>query len=362
MVTLGPSSKRFVKTFLVNKVMRIGYPYFGSLELTRRCNSKCSFCPIGNEKAHIKKGEVGTDAMKKILRQFNELNIIAVSFLGGEPLLRKDACELAEYGHNQNLIMQVSTNGINLGTMLDRATSAFDVIVISLDVVDRELYKEIRGVDKYEVVLDNIKDAQELAQENKCNILINTVVCSKNLDQVPKVIKLSKELGVRGIMIDFATFHEYWTETVTEDSRYNPGEMDWRNDRVGTKKLIRQIIKMKKDYPILTSKAYLETFITEDFDFKCYPNLFCCVRKEGEVAIPCWDASITKFYDIVNKYNLRELWFSDEVKQLRKKVEDCKDCYMHCIVEPSKVLGATTRNLKDLMEWVVTFRSSAFAV
>ena len=52
----------------------------------------------------------------------------------------------------------------------------------------------------------------------------------------------------------------------------------------------------------------------------------------------------------------------NEVKELRDKVADCKDCYMHCIVEPSKVLGASSRNLKDLMEWVVTFRGSAFNV
>jgi MoaA/NifB/PqqE/SkfB family radical SAM enzyme len=320
MPTLGPSSKRFAKTFLVNKLMRKGYPYFGSLEVTRRCNSRCSFCPIGNENQDFKKGEVDTESMKKILRQFSDLNIIAVSFLGGEPMLRKDVCELAEYGHKQNLIMQVSTNGINLGPMIERATAAFDVIVISLDVVDRGLYKDIRGVDKYDTVVENIQTAQELSEKNKCNILINTVVCSKNLDQIPDVIKLSKKVGVRGIMIDFATFHEYWTETVEDRSRYNPAELDWRNDRDGTKKLIKNIIKMKKDYPILTSKTYLETFITEDFDFKCYPNLFCCVRKEGEVAIPCWDSSITKFYDIINKYDLKELWFSDEVKKQRKIV------------------------------------------
>jgi MoaA/NifB/PqqE/SkfB family radical SAM enzyme len=342
--------------------MRKGLPYFGSLEVTRRCNSKCSFCPIGNEKKEIKEGELGTEAMKKILSQFSDLNIIAVSFLGGEPFLRKDVCELAEYSHNDNLITQVSTNGINLGSIVDRATASFDVIVISLDVVDRELYHEIRGVDKYETVVDNIKAAQELSKENECNILINTVVCSKNLDQIPDVIKLSKKLGVRGIMIDFATFHDHWLEIVNDGSRYNPIDMDWRNNRKDTKRLIKQIIQMKKDYPILTSKAYLETFLTENFDFKCYPNLFCCVRKEGEVAIPCWDSSITKFYDIINKYNLKELWFLEEVKELRERVVDCKNCYMHCIVEPSKVLGATTRNLKDLMEWVVTFRNSGFNV
>ena len=362
MVAFGPSTKRFVKTFLINKLTYKGYPYFGSLEITRRCNSSCAFCPIGNEKPDLKKGEVGTAAMKNILSQFSEMNIIAVSFLGGEPFLRKDVCELAEYGHGKELIMQVSTNGINLHKMMDKATAAFDVIVISLDTVEPEQYLELRGVDKFETVVDNIKSAQELAKENKCNILINTVVCSRNIKQIPQVIRLSKELGVRGIMIDFATFHDYWVETVKSDSKYSPKEMDWRNERKATKRLIKQIIEMKKEYPILTSKAYLETFLTEDFDFTCYPNLFCCVRKEGEVAIPCWDSKITRFYDIVKKNNLRDVWFSDEVKELRKKVAKCKDCYMHCIVEPSKVLGATTRNIKDLMEWVVTFRSSAFSV
>lgn len=360
MAVLGSSSKRFMKTFLANKLVRKGFPYFGSLEVTRRCNSRCSFCPIGNEKKEIKEGEVGTEAMKKILSQFSDLNIIAVSFLGGEPFLRRDVCELAEHGHDKGLIIQVSTNGINLGSMVDRSTAAFDVIVISLDAVDRELYQEIRGVDKYETVVDNIKAARDLSEENECNILVNTVVCSKNLDQVPDVIKLTKELGVGGIMIDFATFHDYWSGKLDDDSRYNPEEMDWRNDYEGTKELIKQIIQMKKDYPILTSKAYLETFLDQSFDFKCYPSLFCCVRRDGQVAIPCWDSSFTKFFDIVDRYDLREIWFSDEAKELREKVVDCSNCYMACIVEPSKVLGATNRNLKDLMEWVTTFRSGAF--
>jgi len=69
------------------------------------------------------------------------------------------------------------------------------------NVVNRELYHEIRGVDKYDIVIDNIKAAQELSKENKCNILINAVVCSKNLDQISDVIKLSKKLDVKGIMI-----------------------------------------------------------------------------------------------------------------------------------------------------------------
>ena len=53
MAALSSSTQRFVRTFLANKLVRRGFPYFGSLEVTRRCNSRCSFCPIGNEKVEI---------------------------------------------------------------------------------------------------------------------------------------------------------------------------------------------------------------------------------------------------------------------------------------------------------------------
>jgi MoaA/NifB/PqqE/SkfB family radical SAM enzyme len=360
MLGIGDGTKKFMKNFVSNKLKGTTYPFFGSVEMTRRCNSKCSFCPIGNEKQEIKKGEIGTEDMKSIFDQFNELRIIAVSFLGGEPFLRKDVCEIAKYSSDNGMISQVSTNGLLLDSMVEEATSSFDVIVVSLDTLDPELYRDIRGVDSFDKVVGGIKSAIAVSKKNKCNILLNAVVCSKNIKEIPDVVRFSKEIGATGIMIDFATFHEYWTETVVDDSRYNPTEMDWRNDKEGVKDLVNELIKMKKNYPIVTSTSYLKTFITENFDYTCYPYLFACVRKTGHVAIPCWDSNITKYYDILNEYNLKELWFSDEAKELREKVKDCKDCYMHCIVEPSKVLGAPSRNLIDLMEWIATFRKSAF--
>ncbi|UCH90136.1 MAG: radical SAM protein [Thermoplasmata archaeon] len=361
MLGIGPTTKKFMRNFLSNKLKGTTYPFFGSVEITRRCNSKCSFCPIGNEKAEIKKGEMGAEEMKKVFDQFNELNIIAVSFLGGEPFLHKEVFDVADYSRTIGIISQVSTNGLTLDATAERATEAFDVIVVSLDTLDPELYRDIRGVDAYDKVVRGIKRAIELSPENKCNVLLNTVVCAKNIPEIPDVVKFGKEVGAKGVMIDFATFHDYWTDTVTDNSRYNPAEMDWRNDREGVRKLVRELIKMKKDYPIVTSSSYLKTFITENFNYTCYPYLFCCVRKTGHVAIPCWDSKVTKFYDILGEYNLKELWFSDEVKNLREKVKNCKDCYMHCIVEPSKVLGAPSRNMIDLMEWIATFRKNRYS-
>lgn len=105
---IGSQTKKFIKNFTLNMLSKRKYPFFGSVEVTRRCDSKCTFCPIGNEKAEIKEGEIGTEDMKKIFKQFGELNIIAVSYLGGEPFLRKDLCEIADYAHKLEITSQKS--------------------------------------------------------------------------------------------------------------------------------------------------------------------------------------------------------------------------------------------------------------
>lgn len=350
-----PITKKFIKNFMRN---RLGgrYPHFGSIEFTRRCNSKCKFCPIGNEKDEFKEGEMNTEDVKKILHQFNELNIIAFSFLGGEPTLRKDLCEVADYAKELNIISQVSTNGILLSKDPETYTKSLDVIVISLDTTDADKYKEIRGIDAYDKVIDGIKECIRFSKENDCSILINTVVCRDNIDEIGDVIKFVSDMRVHGIMIDFATFHDYWKDLVKENSRYTPETSDWRKDKKKAKKCVEQIIEMKKKYPIITSKSYLKTFITENFKYRCHPYLFSCVNKSGEVAIPCWDSPYTKFYSLLDGSKLKDVWFSEEAKKCREKVKNCTTCYMHCIVEPSKVLGEPLLNLWDLFEWINTFR------
>ena len=108
------ATRKFLGTFFHNRVSSKKYPFFGSIECTRRCNSKCTFCPIGNEKPEFKKGEMNTEDFCKILDQMAEFDIMAVSFLGGEPTLRKDLVELGEYCTKVGLLSQVSTNGITL--------------------------------------------------------------------------------------------------------------------------------------------------------------------------------------------------------------------------------------------------------
>lgn len=342
------------KNFMKNR-MGIKTPIFGSFEVTRRCNSKCSFCPIGNEDPNKKTkfDELSTGDAKKVIDEFASVDIFAVSYLGGEPLLRGDLYEIADHARSQDIINQTVTNGLLLEKKAHELTRSFDFVAVSLDATNAEDYKNIRNVDAFEKVVDGIHAAVALSKTNKCELIANIVICKQNLDKIPDVIDYALSLGFAGVMVDFATFHDYWEDIVGEDSKYDPASSDWRLEKEKSKNLVKKLITMKEEgVPIYTSKSYLATFLDEDFYYRCHPHIFACVKRDGKIAIPCWDSKVTKFYDIVNEHHLKELLKSKEVKDLRAQVKDCRDCYMHCIVEPSKVMGEPMRNLRDLWEWV----------
>lgn len=66
------------------------------IELTERCNNDCIHCYINQpaDDEDIKKGELGTHELKKIIDEAAALGCLTVKFTGGEPLLREDFEEI----------------------------------------------------------------------------------------------------------------------------------------------------------------------------------------------------------------------------------------------------------------------------
>lgn len=335
---------KFIKVLARNFLSRPPkYPFFGSIELTRGCNSKCKFCPYSRYDTSKDK-DLTTEQILKMIDQYHEIGIGAFSFLGGEPLLRKDIEEIGMYLKEKSIISQLSTNGIPLEKRAKELTSSLNCIMVSLDAANRELYKSIRGIDAFDKVVNGIKETLTYAKNNGCLLITNTVICSENLDEIPKLIRFAcDDLGVHGMVFDQVTLKENWDVDRTTDSKLFPQ----RHAHA-----INQILKFKKQgFPVLTTKCYFKALANNRISFRCMPHLFCVVNHKGEVAVPCYDSNYTKFYSLLN-HNLRDIWFSEEVIMLRKKLKDCQKCYMPCIIEISRIVGEPHRYPKDLLEWV----------
>jgi uncharacterized radical SAM superfamily Fe-S cluster-containing enzyme len=70
--------------------------------LTRTCNLKCVHCYTASE-AKKYEGELTTDQAKVVLDDLAAFKVPAVLFSGGEPLVRPDVFELAQYARTLGL-------------------------------------------------------------------------------------------------------------------------------------------------------------------------------------------------------------------------------------------------------------------
>ncbi len=77
---------------------------------TRQCNLTCLHC-YASAGTHKSPEEMDSEAGKQFLRDLAEFGVPVVLFSGGEPLLRRDFFELADYARRQGLRIALSTNG-----------------------------------------------------------------------------------------------------------------------------------------------------------------------------------------------------------------------------------------------------------
>ncbi len=87
--------------------------------ITRRCNLQCVHCYSSSADRQYD-GELTTAEGKKLIADMAAFGVPVILFSGGEPLLRPDLPELAQYAVNQGLRAVISTNG----TLVTRETAA----------------------------------------------------------------------------------------------------------------------------------------------------------------------------------------------------------------------------------------------
>lgn len=142
------------------------------ISITDRCNLRCKYCmPYGTE--CVPRSDILTlEEFETVAVCGAGLGIRHIKVTGGEPLVRKDCCQLVRRLKAVPGIEKVTitTNGVLLGQYLDELTDAgIDGINISLDTMNRRLYREITGTDALETVMNVIKRASGLSIPVKVN-------------------------------------------------------------------------------------------------------------------------------------------------------------------------------------------------
>ena len=90
------------------RINRFKAPLYVQFELTERCNNKCYFCynPLGR----ISGEELTTQEIFNILSQLREAGVFRINFNGGEPLMRTDFLQIAEYAYSLGFELHMNPN------------------------------------------------------------------------------------------------------------------------------------------------------------------------------------------------------------------------------------------------------------
>lgn len=168
------------------------------IALTERCNLFCSHCCY-NAKRDSSNNDLDLNSIKIIIDRIVACNPNSITLSGGEPLIRKDFFAILDYlSSKYSGAITLSTNATLIQEkdipILAEKISAYD---ISLDGVDEDSCKKIRGKGVFQKVLSNIKKMQEYGVKN---ISLSMVDVNHSKIEREKFKELNRQLGTRPII------------------------------------------------------------------------------------------------------------------------------------------------------------------
>ncbi len=157
---------------------------------TRTCNLKCRHCYMDSDSQKYS-DELSTDEAKKFIDDLADFNVPVLLFSGGEPLIRPDFFELAEYAAKKNVRPTLSTNGTLITREVAKKIKEIGVgyVGISLDGL-REVNDNFRGVEgAYNLAMHGIENCVAVGQRVGLRFTINR----RNFEELDKIFDFIEE-------------------------------------------------------------------------------------------------------------------------------------------------------------------------
>jgi MoaA/NifB/PqqE/SkfB family radical SAM enzyme len=187
-----------------------GYPTQVQIHPTNYCNLKCIFCPTrALTKELDRKKELNREEWSRLIDEGNELSVREWHICGGgEPFFfTEDVLAIMRKIKESNRYGEVITNGTFFQEDVARTIvkMKWDKIYISLDSPIAETQNFLRGVNCFEKIIGGVKNLVELKKKlrkENPQIYFHLVICNKNYQQVPEMVKLAHKLKVQGISLN----------------------------------------------------------------------------------------------------------------------------------------------------------------
>lgn len=279
--------------------------------VTHKCNSFCKFCDT-HSAVYRNIKPLSLEHAKSIIKQLYDMGCRYLDVTGGEPSLNPNLPEILEYAAGLNIKTEVTTNGITgmTETLRECAESAVK-FNISLDTMNREIYKNMRGVDKLGAVIKTLREAVIIRKNKGLSApRIMTVLTDENASSLPEMVRFAQNEGTE-IYVNPA--FNYVNGISQTDTKY---------------------LDALRSYTFEPNTVVMLHFLELYRDDGKYLRPLCSacrqtltVAADGSIIVPCYHSKDRKF--LRHNGNIQELLNSEEFMYFQNnsgKFPQCRQC------------------------------------
>ncbi|HEY3284145.1 MAG TPA: radical SAM protein [Armatimonadota bacterium] len=289
-------------------------PIACSYYVTTVCNAKCGFCDIWEGPARLKPKLLPIEQSARILQGLKRIGVRYVDFTGGEPLLCKNLPELLREAKGLGLRTGLVSNGFLYPAKAKQLSGLVDSMSFSLDSADRDRHNASRKLNCYDRVLESIATARQMKQF----VNINFSVGNENLDEIPGMAQLAKDLKV---VVHIMPVFSYFD---------NPA---LQRDYIAA---LRSLFGKPYLSVNLAALRFQEEGGNDPAKPKCKAiSANVAVSPDGKYYLPCYHAAVEK---VPISEDALTQWKSPEMEEHRRKAgkyDFCKGCTIWCYMTPS---------------------------
>lgn len=307
--------------------VKVSNPLFCDLIVSHRCFFKCQMCI--DWKTPSSAAILNFNEAKKFIDNLSDLidYKIDINIMGGEPFMLDWLLPLCDYIHYKGFKAIISTNAYLINEEMAKKIrdSHLGVLAISLDGIKAETHDSIRGKKgAYSRAIDALGYLKKY-RNDKLHISILSLILEKNLEELPKLVKWTRETGVANSISFLALVESGLVKRKEGWFRQTKYGRLWPQDLHKVKKNIDSIISLKKqgyniDNPFSQLEAFKEYYNDpEKFVRKteyCIHDYIIDLDPTGDIFL-----SGHLLGSMKNNGTLKKLWFSEEADKIREYID-----------------------------------------
>ena len=162
-------------------------------EITRSCELNCVHCRAAARYGPYE-NELSTDEIFKTLKNIAGFVKPIIILTGGDPMLRDDVFDIAEYGTSLGLRMVMAPCGKPMSDetvkkIMDCGIKRISISVDGATAASHDAFRRVNGA------FDDAMLALEAARRNGLEFQINTTITKQNVDELSDILKLAIKVG-----------------------------------------------------------------------------------------------------------------------------------------------------------------------